>query len=264
MQKAQDRALRALPYAQGIYEIVSRIGNIKDFKSPYLREVALVKRIAVVVIGTSRGFVGGQLATLTAAAYKLNAELQQKYPGAEILGISLHKTGLRVLSHSGIKSELHFAEYVEAPTTTDLTAIFSLLTEKFANGEYDEVHLAYTHFINTIAQKAVTKKLLPISLEELVSAAKTATEGELKAQRAYIFEPDPKTVLNFLLPEYFHTQVYTALLEATASEHSARMVAMKNATDNAMDLKKSLTLKYNSQRQAKITQELIEIINGSK
>lgn len=265
MQKAQDRAFKAIPYAEGIYEVVNKISDTGGYDSPYLTKRSEIKNIAIVVIGTSRGFVGSLLAALTNSAYDLAKNLKNKYPEVNIKGISVHKTGQKILHNAGIENDFHFSKYIEAPNTTDLTAIFSLLVDKFQKGEYDEIHLVYSHFVNTIVQKPATKKILPLSLEDIAQEAKEfeAKNEQKHAHKAYVFEPTAAAVLDRLLPEYFQTQIYTGLLESIASEHSARMVAMKNATDNSKELQKALTLKYNRTRQAGITQEIIEIISGT-
>ncbi|MEI7579616.1 MAG: ATP synthase F1 subunit gamma [bacterium] len=262
MQKAQEAALAAIPYANGIFQIVNEMGNkITEYQSPYLRKSKQLKNIAIVVIGTSRGFVGGALTNLTAAVHTLASQLASEHSGVKIHGISLHKTGQRILASCGIANDFHFAEFFGITNTTALTPIFSLLTEKFAVSAYDEIYLVYTHFINTIDQQAVTKKLLPLSLAEIMAEADQ--HQEKNAKKDFVFEPDINSILDHLLPEYFQTQIYTAVLEAAASEHSARMVAMKSATDNAIELEKELTLKYNRSRQSAITQEIIEVVSGS-
>lgn len=261
MQRAQDRALKAIPYAQGIYEIVNKIGKVVDYDSIYLQKAAKVKNIAILVVGTSRGFVGGQITSLAVKTHKLKLELEQKYPGVQISGISIHKTAQKVLQTAQIKNDYHFADFIEAPTTTDLSTIFSLLINSFAEHKYDQIYLIYSHFVNTVVQQAVSKMILPLNLAQIIQEAEQATDKS--ATKQTIFEPDTATVLDFLLPEYFQTQIFTAVLEAMASEHSARMVAMKNATDNAKELQKGLTLQYNRTRQSAITQQIIEVINGS-
>ncbi len=260
MKKAQDRAIESIPYAQGIYEIVNRIGKITDYSSPYLRISKEVKNIGIVVIGTSRGFVGSMITSLILATNKLKEELIHKYPQAKISGISIHKTAQRIMLNAGIESTYHFSEYCDAPTTTELTAIFDLLVKQFESGNFDEIYLIYTHFINTVVQKPVVKKLLPLRIEEILEEAEKARNH---VDKQFIYEPDVTTVLDRLLPEYFQTQIYTGVLESIASENSARMVAMKNATDNANELTKKLKLKYNRQRQTTITNEIIDVINGS-
>lgn len=262
MQKAQDRAMRSIPYAQGIYDVVNKMGDIKGYDSVYLKHSKKVKNVAILVIGTSRGFVGSQLTGLIIKTHNLAKEVKEKYGEAVVVkGISVHKTGQRILQNAGVENDYHFADYIEAPTTTELTPIFSLLVEKFDKGEYDEIHIVYTHFVNTLIQKAKSKQLLPLSIEDILKEAKETKDT--KNKRAFVFEPNPGAVLDRLLPEYFQTQIFTGILESIASEHSARMVAMKSATDNANELRKKLTLEYNRTRQAGITQEIIEIVSGT-
>jgi len=262
MQKAQDRALKAVPYAIGIYQIVNKLkGGMSDYTSVYLKKPKKVKNIGIVVIGMSRGFVGNQITMLIAKTYNLSKELKSKYKHANIIGISIHKTGQKILASAGIKSKYHFADFIELPTTTELTHIFTLLEDKFADGEFDEVHLVYTHFKNTLIQVSTSKKILPLDIKEISKEADSA-KSNIDSDD-FVYEPDIHTVLSKLLVKYFHTQIYTAILESIASEHSARMVAMKNATDNAYELEKKLTLKYNRGRQTAITNQIIEVISGS-
>jgi F-type H+-transporting ATPase subunit gamma len=273
MQKAQDKAKRAIPYSLGIYEIVSKFSGIKEYKSVFLQQPEKVKNVAIVVIGSNRGFVGGMIANITSAVYRFTKSMKEKDAGLKFWGISVHKTGLKILNNAGINSDYHFQDELEQATTTDLTSIFSLVTEGFSKGKYDEVYIAYSHFVSTLVQKPVIKKILPISWEGLMEEAvqeesqggKTEGSKEKKKHNTnpFLFEPSMEEVLDRLLPEYFQTQIYTAILEGLASEHSARMISMKNATDNANGLKSALNIKYNRQRQAGITQELIEVINGS-
>lgn len=261
MLKAQQKALKSVPYTELIYEIVSKMGSIKEYKSIYLKEITDVKNIAIVVVGTSRGFVGSQITSLISNVVKLKSKLKEQYPGAEFRGISIHKTGLKIIQNAGIKSDLHFGQYFENKSTTELSSIFNSLVERFEDKTYDLIFIVYTHFLNTSVQKPVSKQLLPISIEELVLEENKATSTQ---HGVFLFEPNISEILDKLLPEYFQSQIYTGILDSIASEHSARMIAMKNATDNALSLKGSLTLKYNRQRQAQITQQLIEVVNGRK
>ncbi len=269
MQKAQDRSKQASLYSEVLFEIVNKIGNIKDYKSPYLqisKSETLNPKIAIVVIGTDRGFVGSMISNLIIGTYNLKNELLKKYPEAKISGISMHKTGLKIIQNAGIDSTLHFSQYKDNPTQTDLTSLFSYLIEKFKNEEFDSIYLVNTKFINTLAQRVEVKKVLPISLEEIGdqrSEISNTTNHEPLTTNPFTFEPSQEEILEKLLPEYFQTIIYTALLSSIASEYSSRMVAMKNATDNANDLVTNLTLKYNKTRQASITQQIIEIVSGS-
>jgi F-type H+-transporting ATPase subunit gamma len=262
MQRAQDRAISSIPYANGIYQIVSRLGeNLEGYTSIYLKKSSEIKNIGIVVIGTSRGFVGGEITSLVLETMSLAGKLKQENPSVNIHGISIHKTAQKILANSGISNDFHFSEFFDAPTTTELSPVFSALEKKFSEGVYDEIYLVYTHFVNTIIQKATSKKLLPLSLSDIIAEAEKVEIEKL--EKPFIFEPNTKEVLDRLLPEYFQTQIYSAVLESIASEHSARMVAMQNATDNAYELEKKLTLQFNRTRQSTITQEIIEVISGS-
>jgi F-type H+-transporting ATPase subunit gamma len=253
MQQAQLRALAAAPYSKGIYELVAKLAGQTESKNAYLEERAVIENIAIMVIGTNRGFVGSLLSGLTAETYNLVLDLHEKYPGAAIHGISVHKTGLNILAHAHVPSNYHFAQDFENIVTTDLTAIFKLVRDKYLSGECDRVYVVYPHFVNTLLQKPQSTQILPVSLPA----------GQQVVENPFIYEPGLEEVLDSLLYEYVQSQIYTAILEGLASEHSARMLAMKNATDNAVELEQKLNLSYNRQRQAGITQQLIEVINGA-
>ncbi len=151
-------------------------------------------------------------------------------------------------------------ELKDAPTFLETKAISKFCTEKFLNGDVDKVSVVYTHFVNTINQRPIIRTLLPISEFELGQKDGTASEDQGNDPMVgYVFEPNEEGVLDIILPYYIQYQVFQMILDARASEHSARMVAMKNATDNARQFIKDLTLEYNKMRQAAITTELLEI-----
>lgn len=253
MQQAQAKAMSATPYAQGVFTLVSKLAGQTESKNEFLLARDNPKNIAILVVGTNRGFVGSMIAGLTAETFNLTQELHESFPEAAIHGISVHKTGLRILAHAHITSNYHFAQDFENVVTTDLTAVFKLVTDKYLSREFDRVYIVYPHFVNTLIQKPSSEQLLPVSLEK----------GQKTTEDPFIYEPSLDEVLNRLLDEYIQSQIFTAILEGLASEHSARMLAMKNATDNALELEQQLNLSYNRQRQAGITQQLIEVINGA-
>jgi F-type H+-transporting ATPase subunit gamma len=152
-------------------------------------------------------------------------------------------------------------ELKDAPTILETKAVSRFCVEKFLTGEVDKVSVLYTHFVNTINQKPVTQTLLPISQFAFSALPDGAVPNESTTDPMleYLFEPSPQSVLDFMLPYYVQYEVFQMILDARASEHSARMVAMKNATDNANQFIKDLTLEYNKMRQAGITTELLEI-----
>jgi len=256
MGKAQARALSAIPYSQGLYELVTMLGGLKDTTSEYMREPKAIRTVAIVIIGPSRGFVGGQTTNLTLKIQNLIQEIKKKNPEVNLKAIAMHKVGLKIAQQLNLQVSHYFEEFIENPTPKDISSLKEVLLQGFLSEEYDEVYLAYTHLINTLNQEAITKKLLPVSLD--------AETQEEKQEVDFIFEPSRAEILDGLLPEYFENQILTGLLDAVASEHSARMVAMQNATDNANQLKEDLNLKFNKKRQSKITEEIIDIISGSK
>ncbi len=263
MQKAQDRVLSARPYIHGIYELIQRLGKVNDYKSPYLRQVAYPRNIALLTVGTSRGFVGSLVSNLTSEVLKLKKKLNEKYPDAKLHGISLYKTAQKVYAHARIENTYHFAKISDTPSSTEMTPIYQLFLENFTQGSYDLIYVIYTSFVSTMVQKPVAKSILPISYKALDEDEEKDEQEVLGEKNGFKFEPSPEAILDFVLSEYFESQIYLAVLESHASEHSARMVAMQNATENSKVLAQKLTNIYNKARQGQITQDLIEVINGA-
>lgn len=264
MQKAQDRVTESLPYIEALYEMLQKLGET-DYTSPYLEIRDEVKNVAILVIGTSRGFVGNMISGLINETHQVIQNISEKYPKAIIHGLSLHKTAQKILHANGIKNSHHFSDYIDKPTTTELTTVYKLIMEKYRNSEFDQVYLIYTGFVNTFTQIARSQKILPLDLKEILKEMKKKEEEqEQQSKKQYIFEPNQKGILDKILPEYFESKIYTALLESIASEHSARMIAMQNATENCKEMINSVTLEYNRKRQSEITQQIIEVVNGSR
>lgn len=256
---SQVSALNAAHYAKMITDLISGMHVSSNFGSPFLVNRKLVKNIGLVVIGSSRGFVGPLTNNLTAMVSKTAIELKQKHEGAQLHGISLHKLGFKILNYAGIKSDYHFADYIEKPTLSNLSPISSLISSKFLDGSFDHIYLIYPRFINLLNYQATVIKLLPVDTTFLAAISE---KSKPTLDETYIFEPNKEAVLNSLLQKYFETQLIFAVLNSNASENAARMMSMKNATDNAKSLSDDLTLVYNKQRQAKITQQIIEISSG--
>jgi F-type H+-transporting ATPase subunit gamma len=252
MRKAQNVALAGRPYSTLMNRVLVSLQQRTDSKLHPLLQVREVKKELVVVISTDKGLAGA-----------LNTNLLR-----EAANFDPNKTSYVV---SGRKARQFLArtrrdmmadfELKDAPSFSETKEIAKFCVEKFLSGEVDKVSVLYTHFINTVNQKPVVRTLLPISSFELPQAP---TEGATPQDSTdpmigYLFEPTPEGVLDVMLPYYLHYQVFQMILDARASEHSARMVAMKNATDNAKQFIKDLTLEYNKMRQASITTELLEI-----
>jgi F-type H+-transporting ATPase subunit gamma len=256
MRKAQMRALSGRPYAEELAKILAALGKAgsSDELHPLLQERKEVKRELVIVISTDKGLCG---ALNTNLLRELN-----KFDAAKTTFVAVGRKGAQYLGRLKRDLAAEF-ELKEAFTFLECKQASKFAIEKFLSGEVDKVTVAFTDFISTLRQEPTLKVILPVQnfeLTELEGAHGTAKKTEAAASTTeYLFEPSAGGVLEHLVPHYVHFAVYQMVLESRASEHSARMVAMKNATDNAKQLIKDLTLEYNKIRQAGITTELLEI-----
>jgi F-type H+-transporting ATPase subunit gamma len=253
MRKAQLAAVAGRPYASLMNNILAQIsGNAGDFSHPLLEKRNGGRRL-VILVSTDKGLCGALNSNLTREA--------AKFDKATTVYICAGRKGAQFVARTKRKLAAEFT-YKDAPLFAEARAISKFAQEMFIKGEVDAVDVLYTNFINTLNQKPDVLPLLPIGEIRGVSVGvegHTAGVALEKSELEYLFEPAPGDVLGALLPHYLNFQVYQILLEAKASEHSSRMVAMKNATDNAKQLIKDLTLEYNKLRQANITKELLEI-----
>ncbi|MEO6848191.1 MAG: ATP synthase F1 subunit gamma [Chthoniobacterales bacterium] len=258
MRRAQQQALAARPYANLLNKVLVSVEDRVDHALHPLLEVRDVKKELVILISTDKGLCGG-----------LNTNLFR-----EVAGLDQEKTefvasgrkGVQFLARSG-RNLLADFQLADSPTFLDSKAMSKFAMEKFLSGEVDRVRVAYTHFVNTLTLVASVRTVLPISPFDLPGADKNVTEATAPATEeiagGYLFEPSAHDVLDAILPYYVHFQIYQMVLDSRASEHSARMVAMKSATDNAKQLVKDLTLEYNKVRQASITTEILEIASAA-
>jgi F-type H+-transporting ATPase subunit gamma len=256
MRKAQQGALAGRPYAALMNTMLAEVtANIGDFKHPLLEKHHTGKR-AVILISTDRGLCGALNSNLMREAAKLDK--------ATTLYICAGRKGSQFIARTKRQLAAEFT-YKDTPQFSEARAIAKFAQELFTKGEVDGVDVLYTRFISTLNQKFELRPLLPVGE---VQAVEAGMNGDLKGATLertgaeYLFEPSAGEVLGTLLPHYVNYLVFQMLLEARASEHSARMVAMKNATDNAAQLIKDLTIEYNKMRQASITKELLEIASA--
>lgn len=253
MRKAQQAALAGRPYAALMNDVLGNVSaNVSDFSHP-LMEVRTVKKRAVILIATDKGLCGALNSNLFREAAKFDKETS--------VFICAGKKGSQFIARTRRHLAAEFT-YKDSPLFAEARAISRFAQEMFLKGEVDAVEVLFTNFITTLNQRPESQALLPIGELKSVSTDTKGQElsGQLKSSEVeYLFEPGAEIVLGELLPHYLNFQVYQMMLEAKASEHSSRMVAMKNATDNAKQLIKDLTLEYNKLRQANITKELLEI-----
>ncbi len=253
MRKAQLAAVAGRPYAGLMNNMLAHVtGHTGDFMHPLMEKRAGAKR-AVLLVTSDKGLCGALNSNITREAAKLDKDTT--------VFVCAGKKGAQFISRTRRKLAAEFT-YKDSPMFSEARAISRFLQEMFLSGEVDQVEVLYTNFITTLNQKPELQTLLPIGeirgVQTEVQGAASSTALE-KSEVEYLFEPGAEGVLSALLPHYLNFQVFQFLLEAKASEHSSRMVAMKNATDNAKQLIKDLTLEYNKLRQANITKELLEI-----
>jgi F-type H+-transporting ATPase subunit gamma len=263
MRRAQERVEQSRPYSEQLRALVSRLANItgEDLGD----EVALLKQrpvrnIGYVLITPDRGLSGPLPSNINRKAASSALEAQQQYaaqgerPGIEYVAVG--RKGRDFVLRNQLRMVAEFTNYGDRPSLMDASAIAQVATDAFLKGEVDVVFLVYARFVNTVTQVPTTIQLLPVQ-------PPAQEEGERKVIE-YIYEPDPASIFQALLPRYVDVLVYQALLESLASQYSAQMVAMKNATDNANDLVQDLTLTYNKARQASITTQILEVVAGAE
>ena len=258
MRRAQQAALSGRPYATLMNKVLAQVtANAGDFRHPLLEIRTDTGKRAVIVVSSDKGLAGALNSNLTREVAKLDKD--------KTVHIAAGKKGAQFISRPKRQMAAEFT-YKDSPQFAEARAISRFAQDLFLKGEVDAVDILFTNFISTLNQKPEIRPLLPVGEIRGVSAG---LEGEhhgedLKQDTTeYLFEPGPDAVLGALLPHYLNFQVFQILLEAKASEQSARMVAMKNATDNAKQLIKDLTLEYNKLRQANITKELLEITSAA-
>jgi len=258
MRKAQERMRSARPYADKIRNITAHLSQANpEYRSPYMRKVAAPKSVGFIVVTTDKGLCGGLNTNVLRAVTAKMKDVQAT--GASISAVAVGNKGLGFLNRIGASVVSHAVQLGDAPQLEQLIGPVKVMLDAFTEGRLDAVYLCYTKFINTMKQEPMVEALLPLSasrLEQTV-AEKSAYGWD------YIYEPDAPTVIDELLTRYIEALVYQAVAENMASEQSARMVAMKAATDNAGTLIGELKLIYNKTRQAAITKELSEIVSGA-
>ena len=252
VQKAQDKALAAKPYSEKIYEVIQTFAKVADPKAvPLLKIPDKKERDLFVLVSTNRGLCGSLNTNLfkDLERYIEKSEFQEHYlitSGKKGRSVAL-SLGKLVADYSDIR-----------PLESAIPSIIKYISDSFLSGEVDEVNLVYNDFVSALVQEPKIKKILPISQKKLLEESKLEMKGEIQ----YNFEPSAEIVLTELLPFYLEVQLREVFQEAEASEHSARMVAMKNASDNANQLSYWLKLEYNNARQQTITGELADIVTA--
>jgi F-type H+-transporting ATPase subunit gamma len=254
MRKAQQAALAGRPYATLMNEVLGEVsGRAGDFTHA-LMEKRVVRKRALIVVSSDKGLCGGLNSNLMREAAKFDRDVT--------IFITAGRKASQFIARTKRQLAAEFT-YKDVPLFGEARAISKFARDLFTKGEVDQVDILYTHFISTLNQKPEVIPFLPVAEIKGVGASVHEETALAKGKVEFLFEPNADGVLGAMLPHYLNFRVYQVLLEAKASEQSSRMVAMKNATDNAKQLIKDLTLEYNKLRQANITKELLEITSAA-
>src|SRR4249920_3590048 len=254
IRKAQDLMRASRPYTKAMRQVMGHVAKANsEFRHPILAgERAQIKRVGYIIVSTDRGLCGGLNSNLFRQLLAEMRAWQEKNVEIDVIAIgSKAKAFFRRLKVNMVGSVTHLGE---RPKVEQVVGVVKLMVDAYTAGQVDRVTLAYNHFVNTMTQRSTLEPMLPLPPSKTLV---TAHEWD------YLYEPDAETVLRHVIVRYLESIVYQSLLENLASEHAARMVAMKSASDNATKAIDSLTLVYNKARQAAITQEISEIVGGA-
>ena len=264
MRRAQEQVLATRPYSAKAWELLTHLAaqRVSIYaEHPLLDWRGRIETTGIVLITSDKGLCGAYNANIIRATLQFMSDL-----GHPVRLITVGRRGRDFLIRHGGNVVAEFSDLPPRPSLLDITPIAHTAVDDFLKGDCDDVYLAYTDFINTLTQQPTIRRLLPITpgriessvMREYIADSLEGATGE------YIYEPDPRVILDAVLPRFTELQIYQAVLEALASEHSARMVAMRNASDNANELIGDLTLSFYRARQEAITKEMLDIAGGAE
>lgn len=253
IRKAQERMKASRPYAQAMKQVIGHLAQANsDFQHPYLTERTSVKRVGYIIVSSDRGLAGGLNNNLFR---KLLGEFRSwQEQGVEVDLVTIGQKASVFFRRIKVNMLATVTHLGDTPTVERLVGVIKVMLDAYESGGVDRVFLAYNDFVNTMTQRAAFDQLLPLPPSD---------DSASRHDWDYLYEPDAATVLEHVLTRYIESLVYQAVMENVASEHAARMVAMKAASDNATKLIDTLNLSYNKARQAAITQEISEIVGGA-
>jgi F-type H+-transporting ATPase subunit gamma len=253
IRKSQDLMKRSRPYARMMNRVIGHLGKANpEYRHPFTIKHADVKRVGYIVVSSDRGLCGGLNNNLFKKMLVDMREWQQK--DVAISMVTLGKKAIAYFKNINVEVTAAASDLGEKPQIEDLIGAIRPMLEEYRDMKVDRVYLVHNDFVNTMVQTPVIEQLLPLP---------PGDDEEVRDIWDYIYEPDAETLLNSVMVRYIEALVYQGVLENLASEHAARMIAMKSATDNASDLIDDLNLVYNKARQAAITQEISEIVSGA-
>ena len=256
MRKAQDRMRAARPYAEKIRQVAAHLSRAHpEYHHPLLQRRENVKNVGVVLVTSDKGLCGGLNTNLLRLTVSRMREWEGEGKGISMCAIG--NKGFGFMSRTGVDIKSHLVGLGDTPHVDNLVGALKVMLDAYAAGELDAIYVGYNRFINTMKQEPVLQQMLPLTDEALGEEKRAASHWD------YLYEPDAKAVVDELLMRYVESLVYQAVTENMASEQSARMVAMKAASDNAKNVIGELKLIYNKARQAAITKEISEIVGGA-
>jgi F-type H+-transporting ATPase subunit gamma len=261
VRKAQQAALATRPYASKAWHVLEHLSAQagRDTVHPLLTERREIRKILVVLITGDRGLAGAFYGNI------IRATLDQ-FRGAKIpVGyVVVGRKGRDILSRRRVELVAEFSNLPSSPAFADVSAIGRLAIDEFLSGQVDQVYLAYTRFINLLRQVPTVRKLLPLEISSDETRESMGLAGRVGPSRSYLYEPSEAEIISLIVPRFTGLQLYQAVLESLASEHAARMVAMRSATENAHELVEGLRLQYNKARQQAITSDMLDIVGGAE
>ena len=262
LRRAEERITQMRDFADRMQELTA--GTARAASS--LRGLTLLQqrepnRVAIVALTGDRGLAGAFNGQILRRAFALERRLREE--GREIRWLAVGRKGRSTLQFRRYEVEQAWTGFTDQPSYGDAQAVAHRLAELYSNEEIDQAIVVYNHYVSPLVQRVTEQEVLPISEEVLSREEEEEEEHERALLGDFIYEPEPEQILERLLPVYLETEIYRALLESAASEHGARMTAMRNASKNAAELIDSLTLDLNRARQAEITQEILEVVAGA-
>jgi F-type H+-transporting ATPase subunit gamma len=269
LRRAEQRIEALRPYASAIRRMTRRtveaVENIPNM--PLLEEHERVERVGLLLVTGDRGLAGAFNSQIVRAGNRRGQELRDE--GKEAVWYASGRRGVGSLRFRGLDVTAAYEGFTDRPAFADARDIAGDLATAYADGKVDRVEIIYNHYVSPLTQTVSRDVLLPLqAIDELTSdedeTAEEAAEEERSSRTAWLYEPEPEEILQRLVPDYIEISIFRALLESTASEHGARMTAMRNAQENAGDMIEGLTLEMNRQRQAEITQEIMEVVAGAE
>ncbi len=254
MRKAQERMRAARPYGEKVRNVAAHLAEANpEYSHPFLVKREGSKTVGLIVVTTDKGLCGGLNTNVLRQVTNKMRDIEAA--GKKVVAVAIGNKGFGFLNRIGVQMQAHAVQLGDTPHLEKLIGPVKVLLDAYTEGKVDEVYLCFTRFLNTMKQEPVIEQLLPLTSEQMTPTHAHSWD--------YLYEPDAQTVIDDLLVRYVEALVYQAVAENMASEQSARMVAMKAATDNAGNLIGELKLVYNKTRQAAITKELSEIVAGA-